>query len=227
MASPGNVPMYDSNGQLVDSGMQPGVGSGGGNISGYGPLFPLTDPTLQTWAWVNQGDATVATNVVAGSKWISLEAPIQASRNLRIRKKATPSAPYVVDVTFLVTRPVWGDAGVAGVLWRESSSGKLVTYTTLILSGAAKLSGDKWNSPTSANSGYFQFVAPGIGVGLVFRLLDDGTNRECWLSLDGLNFILVHSVGRTDFMTADEIGFLAEGYHTGTTFMNVLSWYEH
>jgi len=59
---------------------------------------------------------------------------------------------------------------------------------------------------------------------LWFRITDDGTNRICHVSGDGQHFITIHSVGRTDFLTADEVFFGVVGT---TNFANrtlLLSW---
>jgi hypothetical protein len=62
---------------------------------------------------------------------------------------------------------------------------------------------------------------------LWLRLEDDGTNRKAHYSIDGQVFRLLHSVGRTDYLTADEIGFCWEGNHASATFNGrLLSWKE-
>jgi hypothetical protein len=39
------------------------------------------------------------------------------------------------------------------------------------------------------------------------RIADTGTSRICSWSADGQNWHDLHSIGRTDFLTADEVGF--------------------
>jgi hypothetical protein len=39
------------------------------------------------------------------------------------------------------------------------------------------------------------------------RAADNSTNRICSYSVDGQNWFVFHTVGRTDFLTADEVGF--------------------
>jgi hypothetical protein len=59
------------------------------------------------------------------------------------------------------------------------------------------------------------------------RIADNGTNRLCSYSVDGQNWFQFHSVGRTDFLTATEVGFFANDasntYECGIT---LLSWKE-
>ncbi len=203
---------------------------GGGTPTGYGPIFPLTDPTLQTWAWVNQGTGSVATNIVSGSNWITITAPLDASgRNLRIRKKAAPSTPYLIDAWIIVTRALWANFFVAGICWRESSSGKLAVLGTYVNSTVHHINYGKWTNATTPGADYTDSVGVGLcSVPICLRLKDDGTNRSVWLSFDGINFEGVSApTSRTDFLTPDEVGFFAEGYNTGDCFINLLSWYEH
>ena len=59
------------------------------------------------------------------------------------------------------------------------------------------------------------------------RITDDGTDRKVYFSSDGLHYTQLHTVGRTDFLTADEICFFANSqnatYPIGIT---VVSWEE-
>jgi len=60
------------------------------------------------------------------------------------------------------------------------------------------------------------------------RIADNNTNRICSVSADGQNWIEVHSVGRTDFLTADQVGFMIRPTNSATpnigTGVSVLSW---
>jgi hypothetical protein len=59
------------------------------------------------------------------------------------------------------------------------------------------------------------------------RIEDDNTNRICSFSFDGINFRLIYSVGRTDFLTADQVGLVLKSQSgTNGVGMNVISWLE-
>jgi len=59
-----------------------------------------------------------------------------------------------------------------------------------------------------------------------FRIEDDNTNRISSFSFDGQNFLVAHSVGRTDYITADEIGIAINTAATAVSNATFLSWVE-
>ena len=61
-----------------------------------------------------------------------------------------------------------------------------------------------------------------------FQIADDNTNRICSISQDGQNFDTFHSVGRTDFLTADQIGICLRSQTTTGTLARatLISWKE-
>lgn len=159
-----------------------------------------------SFSWINQGSATVSTT--NGGEHVY--APASATENLRIRKRQAPSTPYVITAAIIPTL-VGADYAWSGILFRESSTGKIV-YLGLGFSSSGLLTVAKLNSPTSWNSAYILTRSDVIvgGQGLWLRVSDNGTNRLCSYSSDGINFLQLHSVGRTDFITADEIGWFVD-----------------
>lgn len=189
----------------------------------WGPLFPLTAPVDGDYAWINQGGASVVTT----NGGIHLSVPSGASDNVRIRKKAAPSTPYTITAFFIpLLYPT--QYYQAGLCWRQSSNGKLVTFGL----GGANTSGNpddfeitKWNSATSFSAGYTQANTGTLFIRMWLRITDNGTNRICSFSHDGQNFMQFHSVGRTDFLTADEVGFhIYCNNGTQGAGMTLLSW---
>ena len=90
----------------------------------------------------------------------------------------------------------------------------------------------KYSDPQTflANYALFPYFASNRGLQLNYMFLkieDDGSNRKCHFSADGYNFIEIHSVGNTDYLTADEVLFFANSqnatYPAGIT---ILSWKE-
>jgi hypothetical protein len=110
-----------------------------------------------------------------------------------------------------------------GIVLRESGSGKLVGCN---LSQDAEIRMSKYDSPTAFSSHYSSNGGIRYSGGLLWlRFTDDNTNRKCWISMDGINFWQVSTIGRTDFITPDEIGFFVNNenatYDVATT---LLSW---
>jgi hypothetical protein len=116
-----------------------------------------------------------------------------------------------------------------GLILRESSSGKFLHYGFHHNNNVLLVS-YKWSSPTAFNSNYFErgistLSYPGQPVFL--KISDDNTNRIFSISFDGTNFFNVYTVGRTDFITSDEVGFgLESGQTAYPTGMKVLHWAE-
>lgn len=189
----------------------------------WGPIWPMTEPVSGDYTWTNQGTASIDTS----HGGVDLIAPATAGISLRIRKKAAPAAPYTITAAFMLTVPINTGSG-GGLLWRESSTGKLVCLR-LVYNGLFQLNISKFDSPTVFNSDYSTltnasgWMAPGI---FWVQIKDDNTNRKVMYSSDGYNFIERHSIGRTDFLTADEVGFFADssGAAAENTILSLLHW---
>lgn len=200
---------------------------------GSGPnLFPnYTAPVDGDFAWINQGGAAIS---VADDDSIALYGPTPgASYSLRIRKKAAPATPYTITAAFL---GVWnfsvtGNLSQFGLIWRQASDGKCITHAPMLqsnTSGGSPLSYwavQKWTNPTTFSAAYSgeRSNFPPVSPVLWLRITDNGTNRICSFSADGINFIASHTVGRTDFLTADEVGFFVNAYSADVT-ATLLHW---
>lgn len=196
----------------------------------YGPVYPGVEPINGDFSWVNQGGASV--DATRGA--IYLEGPA-STNNWRLRVKAIPTTPYTVDIAF-IANALSLNYQLAGLVLRESGSGKLVTFameyclSTITPSAQPEICFSdihKYSSPTTPAGAYSEVQYQG-GWGLVFlRITDDGANRHFYLSKDGAHFQLMFSVGRTDFITPDQIGFGVNDV-TGTNpiGMNLYSWKE-
>lgn len=198
------------------------IGGGGGSVE---PAFtPMDDGDF---AWVNQGGASV--NVVDDT--VYLLAPFGSGENLRIRKKAVPTAPYTVTMAL---RPMLYPANYSacGMLLRESGSGKLVTLGMMYVATYNGFSIEiyKYTNPTIYSSYYITgfSLSTFVSAFIWLRIVDDGTNRVLYISADGRNFFQLHTVGNTDFITPDEIGIFSESNNgsTGDAGMTVYSWEE-
>jgi hypothetical protein len=194
-ATDGHLAVFDgTTGKLLKDGGAVPAGSSGG----MGPAT-LTPPTLASFAWVNQG-ATVANDSNNCLYLLATEA------QNRLLVQAAPATPYTVTVGLLH----WGFSGdcAACLYLCESSSGKLISLMDGYDSTGVKLSIEKWNSVSSWSNYYVQYRPKLVHVPMIWlRVTDTGTNRVAYYSPDGLNWWQYHSVGRTDFLTADQIGF--------------------
>jgi hypothetical protein len=195
----------------------------------FGPNFPMTDPNLQSWSWVNQTSATVSST----NGGIILTGTANAGINIQGRFTTIPAAPYTVTMGAipLLQGTQYNNCGMA---LRNSSSGKLVTLdlfaglnASVTVAPAFFIGGTKFASPTGANDGdYISFKGVSLNGPLIFfRFKDDNTNRTFWVSTDGVNFLQLFSVGRTDYITPDQIGFMCNSYNSNLVpSMTVLSW---
>lgn len=186
----------------------------------WGPLYPFADPSLQTWAWINQGGASVD----ATKGGIFLTVPIDASAyNWRIRKKALPAAPYTVTLAFV---PTWTNSSNKFALClRESGSGKLEA----MVMGDYALSITDYSSPTAFAATPSSFGGCASQVALLFmQVSDDNAGNRTWrYSTDGVHFMQIYTAGSTSYLTPDEIGFMGDEH--GGIFdcgMLVYSWLE-
>ncbi len=172
--------------------------------------FPVTLPVAADYAWVNQGGATATTT--NGGIYLLAPYASPAVDNYRILKKAAPARPYSIVLCMLPNIHDYRNS--CGFVWRQSSDGKLVgamitTDTTATLPAVAVA---KYSAPGTWVATYATYRI--AHQGLVFLKLDeDNTNRTVSWSSNGQTWHQVHQVGRTDYLTADEIGMACNANH--------------
>lgn len=175
------------------------VPAGGGGGSGR----PLVDPTGLSWAWVNQGSATIATNGAS----LALNGPADASDSWRMRVKAVPAKPYTIIIHHKVAALGLNYAG-GGVGWLQTSNNFFAGLNQYFNSSV----GQGLNIGKSGTNYSFdaEYVAT-IGAYERFdwvKLTDAAAgSRTISVSLDGYNWILLHSVATDDFITPDRLYF--------------------
>jgi hypothetical protein len=193
-------------------------------IKNIGPSYILTPPVDSQFAWINQGGSTVA----SGDYGISLVAPLGAGDNFRIREKAPAfSPPYTLTIGLRGLRPDLNFAGV-GVGWRQSSDGKLVVanYNFGAVASLSNIQVAKYTNVTTFSASY---ITQAINLGSEFwmKIQDNNVNRIVSVSLDGTNFLQIHSVVRNDFLVGDRIFFFANPNNgTQGVITNLFSWKE-
>lgn len=185
----------------------------------WGPIFPLTPPVSGDFAWINQGTAVLT----AAKDAVHLAAPAAAT-SLRIRKKAAPATPYTITAAFLFTFEL-ANFNMFGLLHRQSSDGKITNFG-LVSNTVPQLMVQNHTNATTF-SATLKNVAWIGGTPLWMRIADDGTNRLYSISGDGQNWHEYHSVARTTFLTADEVGwYVATNNVTYPMDATLISWKE-
>jgi hypothetical protein len=167
----------------------------------WGPIFPFgAPPVLGDFAWVNQGTATVT--AMAGG--VEVWGPAVAGNNVRALVQAAPATPYTITAMILAMHKRVNYAE-SGLLFRESASGKLQTVG--LQNSTIRVT--NLNSPTTwvTNAAQGPYYAGNL---LWLRITDDGTDRAFAYSFDGYIFTTFYTVGRTSFLTADQVGFFVD-----------------
>jgi hypothetical protein len=188
----------------------------------WGPIFPCTDPSLASvTTWVNQGGASVTTT----NGGIYLLGPATGSVNLRCQVKTAPSTPYTITA-LVIPSLIAVDFMGCGILFRESGSGKMASIA-FVHNGGWSVDVNKWTDATTFSAQYATAPLKSLPSYMFFRLADDGANRISSISTDGINFRVIHTVGRTDFLTANQVGFFVNCQEaTWDAGVTLLSWKE-
>ena len=170
----------------------------------YWGSFPVTVPPSAGWSWDNQGSAAIdATKGIH-----QLTEDVQGNVvNYRVRYRNIPTAPYTVTALVLPNlAPI--NYRNAGLCLRQSSDGKLVTFRVQ-WNGNWRIAVVKHADSSTDTAAYTDITNVGdMTFPYVWmRIQDDNTNLYFHVSSDGLNFNYLYSVARTDYLTADGIGF--------------------
>lgn len=176
----------------------------------WGPIFPMTTPVNGDFSWVNQGSSTVAQTYGP----IVLVTPQGGGTNFVGRVKTAPSTPYTITAAFMPFNLGSFHYGI-GLGFRESGTGEIslayIQYNQFVGDSTIAYRVDNLNSATSVNGAV---AGPWIGWTITpvlwFRITDNGTNRIYYTSMDGQTWTQLTSVGRTSFLTADQVGFFVD-----------------
>ncbi len=189
----------------------------GASWTPWGPIYACTPPVDGDFSWVNQGGAAVTT----ANGGIFLRVPVSSGVNLRARVQSAPATPYILTGIFL---PVINNENFqhVGLCFRASGSSAIETFGP---QGLSLMVNSFTNETTySATPRQVLFTR---GSPMFLRIADDGTNRIYSYSSDGQNWVVVYSVTRTTFLTANQIGFFGNDQtNTYECGMTLLSWLE-
>jgi hypothetical protein len=180
--------------------------------------FPLKPPVF-SGAWINQGSATLTTT----KGYYYLSEPGGSTLNLRIQKVAAPSAPYTITAAFQLLFDKQATA-YGGICWRESSSGKLLTWG---FDDTDTFVANKYTDASNLSSAVA--LGPPVkdprGTGLYWlRLEDDNTDRKLRISLNGQDWTTVFTETRTTFLTPNEVGIFVNSQNSEECSLALYHW---
>ncbi|MDH5244858.1 MAG: hypothetical protein OEW98_00290 [Betaproteobacteria bacterium] len=211
-ASPavGDVDLY-TNAPLVarydGSGWQP-----------YGPLVRMTTPPTSGWSWLNQGSSAVSATL--GGQLITFAVP---TTGVCGRIRAVPSHPYTITV-YLDGSRLQENWASWGVFWYDSGTGKLVVVDNGPAAFPPGLNHLRIYKLTTVSTGYAAYSEiPLMGAQHWIRIADNSTNRIVSISHNGQTWSQVHSVSRTDHLTANNVGFGGTDDNAAGTAYNLVS----
>lgn len=172
--------------------------SGGGGGGGV-PWLAITNPTLTTFAWRNQGGATVTTN----SDSYYLSSPGTSGSNIRGQEIAAPATPVSFTAGFVPH--IFGNNNQGYGIYVTDGT-KLVTSFVAYASSVATIAFlgiNQQNSVTSWSSGPYKEALPGlIACPLFLKVFDNGTNLAFSWSPDGISFQQFYSQARTSWLAS-------------------------
>jgi hypothetical protein len=166
--------------------------------------IPFENPLLASWTALNTGSGSYDDTTDK-----RLKAQCAGTGTAQLRGWYTALTPPF-DYRFYV-KHFNSDADRNGLSigFRQNSTGELHVFSQIneATTFTSRYSVTKWNSATSFNSSYIGDKDITMHVNWI-RLVDNNTSaRTIYISEDGTNWQSIHSIGRTDFLTADEIFF--------------------
>lgn len=196
------------------------------SFTALGPVNKIVLPVPGDYSWVNQGDATLTTTYGA----MTIYADPDSGNNLRVQVKTAPSTPYVVEAAFIPTMMI-SQYQTAGLLFRESSTGKMVSFAVIGTGSHLYLTVTKWPDATSSGTDYTtRAMSSAVNIQPTWlKIEDNSTNLIFYYSNDGATWIQMYSVSRTDYMAggANQVGFFALPRNaTYPTYISLIHWEE-
>lgn len=151
-----------------------------------------------------------------------ITAPSQSGESLRAQVRSlSPTSNYTkrfyLEGIGAPGASMWG----YGLCLYDSTSGRFVVFIISYNSGNNSsdwiMKAQKWNSATSNNSDYKITAMSLVGpIPKWMQIRDDGTNRYLDYSINGVDWVNFHTVGRTDWLTPNNIGFVALNNGSGS-----------
>ena len=163
-----------------------------------------------SFTWYNQSTST-SEDLDDGS--ILLTTPANASNNWRGKYVTPPATPWIITAAFSM---FWmheggGEFPTCGLTVQNSSDSKLITMgLTYRIGFTPRLSIGFWTNTFTGVGSYVVSTSIGTSSDLIWlRYTDDGVDHKQYISVDGINWLFLHSVSRTDWLSngGDRVGF--------------------
>ena len=122
------------------------------------PLNKMVPPVSGDFTWVNQGTSSVATT----KGMMVVTAQTSASDSLRLLVKTVPSTPYTITVCMLPQSGAYVTSYAIpqfGICWRDSASGKILTYGWGLQSYPFAFAYAQWTNYTTLSAGQYMYPA--------------------------------------------------------------------
>lgn len=178
--------------------------------------------TASDFTAVNQGASTLTDY---GSGGVALYVPAAPANNVRVWKKDAPVVPASPSSLIVAVQGVIpASAGMAGIGYRESDTGKLFLLVYRPIGTTAQ----KWTSPTvfvaHVGENYGGCASP-----VWLKVANDGTNLKAYISPDGINWIETHSEAWAGWMTGegpDELCIVGNDTEDAGSYASYSTWLE-
>jgi hypothetical protein len=178
---------------------------------GWWTDVPFTFPPSAGWSALNSGTVTTDIN----GRVSSLASSTGDAWKGELRT-LTPASSYTATFYF-----DWVSLGTnisgSGIILKNSGGGSIITYGSYYESGGWILRSIKWTSVTAFSADYLQRTITTLNRGIPnwLRVRDDATTRFLEYSYNAIDWIIFHSVGRTDFIIPNQIGWGINSNNSG------------
>ena len=175
-------------------------------INGFTPL------KTSDFTWYNQRSAT-STDSAGGINLYAPDYTPDQGYTFTSLYKTAPSTPYKVIANMQYTY-TWQAYVCWGLCWVENG-GKSINFMNMTRDtnkGIGRIACHYNSAPGTADQrwDYTGDYYPDIRW---FQLEDDGTNRNMYISLDGVNWTLMKSESRTNYCTPNQVGICFSPYN--------------
>lgn len=167
----------------------------------YGPIFPFTRPPLAaSWTGVGISGSTTLTDSNAG---VYLTTP-SSTGTYRFAEINYPTAPWTITACFVHSCGLTNNARIPALIMYDGT--KVQSFGLASDTAVMNLNVSNFTTVTAFSTNpllnRFSWTGPLIWL----RMQDDNTNRNYYYSVDGVNWILAYTIGRTNFLTPTKVG---------------------
>ena len=176
--------------------------------------FPVVFPIPGNYSWTNATNHTGGnTNITNGPTILTAVSAASADKISKF-VKTIATAPYTYTHRYLFALDEQGSYGGLCI----SDGTKVIGAGVICNVTGVRFWVGKWTNLNTFSADYITRCYPCMNAGdLRIRSVDDNTNRLTQYSVDGINYQTIHSVGRTDFLTATQVGSWLGTYISGKT----------